>query len=79
MRSLAVNITKSNEIEKEYAQELSKMDVKQLVKELFSYLDYTEESESGRIFHPISIGSCRALISPCLDMTIKELRKKINE
>jgi hypothetical protein len=53
------------------------MDLQELVKEFFTYLDYTEESEGGREFHPISIGSCRVLMTQPLNMCINKLREKI--
>lgn len=36
-------------------------ELEECVKEFFEkYLDYTEESDSGRMFNPITIGCCRA-------------------
>jgi hypothetical protein len=48
------------------------------VRRLFRFLDYTEESDSGNVFHPISFGCCRAMmIEPCNKMfeKLKELSK----
>lgn len=30
-------------------------------REWFAYLDRTEESDEGRVFHPVSFGCCRAM------------------
>lgn len=79
MRSLSIRQDTSNTIQEQYQEELSEMDLKQLVNELFSYLDYKEESDSGREFHPVVISSCRVLMTPCLNMLLQELRKKVNE
>lgn len=38
------------------------LELKAHVKDFFdNYLDVVEESDSGREFHPISIGCCRAM------------------
>ena len=76
-QSLAINTTLSKPIEKEYKKKLKELSPEELIQELLSYLDYTEESDSGRVFHPIVISSSRALMSPCLDMLIKEMRKRV--
>lgn len=49
----------------------------ELVRELFKFLDYTEESDNGRIFHPIEISCCRALMSEPLGEVLKELKASI--
>lgn len=36
-------------------------ELKGLVLELFSILDAEEESDSGRVFHPVYISSCRVM------------------
>lgn len=48
-----------------------------LVKELFKFLDYTEESDEGRLFHPVSISCCRALMTEPLGKVLKELKASI--
>jgi hypothetical protein len=60
----------------QYSEFLSTRNIWELVEEFFTYLDYTEETDSGREFHPVVISSCRVCISPGLDMLLKELRKK---
>lgn len=50
-----------------------------LVRELFEFLDYTEESDSGTIFHPIRISCCRALMLEPLDKVLKELKASITK
>jgi hypothetical protein len=53
-------------------------ELKDAVKEFFSYLDYVEESDSGKEFHPIQISCVRVLmmdkVSNCL-VKMKELSK----
>jgi hypothetical protein len=49
----------------------------ELVKELFEFLDATEESDSGRVFHPIAISCCRAMKLEPLGVCIKALRESI--
>lgn len=70
------DITKG--IRKEYKAKLDSMDLKEMLKEFFSYLDYTEESDSGRVFHPIEIGCCRCLMHEPLDEVITRLRDMAN-
>ena len=47
-----------------------------LLKEFFQMLDSTEESDSGRIFKPIQISSCRALMIKPLNKLLNDLRKE---
>lgn len=70
---------RSKSDEHDYALLLDSMDLRVLVKEFLSYLDYTEETDSGREFHPITIGSCRILMSRPLDMCLKKLREKVGD
>ena len=62
-----------------YKNLLGDMSLGQLVTELFTYLDYTEETDSGREFHPVVISSCRAMVSQPLDAVLKTLREKSHE
>ena len=48
-----------------------------LVKELFSYLDTIEISDSGREFHPISISCCRVMKMKELSECIEALKASI--
>jgi hypothetical protein len=48
-----------------------------LVKDFFVFLDYTEESDSGRIFHPIAISCCRALMIEPLSACLNKLRAAV--
>ena len=61
----------------EYTEKVNQLDLTNLVAEFLSYLDYTEESESGHIFNPVQISSCRVLMSQPLDYVITQLRKKV--
>lgn len=72
----AVRTDIAKQREAAYKDWLKDADSATLIAELFSYLDYTEESDSGRVFHPISISSCRLLLSPMVDNLLAELRKR---
>jgi len=50
--------------------------LRRLLKEFFQMLDSTEESDSGRIFKPIQISSCRALMIKPLNKLLNDLRKE---
>jgi hypothetical protein len=47
------------------------------IKELFEFLDYTEESDSGRIFHPITISSVRVMMSPKVEDLLLRMKATI--
>ncbi len=52
------------------------MELKERVNDLFTkYLDVQEESDSGRMFHPISISCCRAMKLKPLGELIDRLRE----
>lgn len=48
------------------------------LKRFFEMLDYTEESDSGNIFHPVTIGCCRAMMIEELDGILKRLKARAN-
>ncbi len=73
--SFSVRTDATEDLRKEYQARLDGMALADLVKEFFSYLDYVEESESGREFHPITIGSCRVLMTQPLNMCMERLRE----
>ena len=50
-----------------------------MVKRLFEYLDYQEESESGRSFHPVTIGSCRVMFQEPLNDLLKRMKSLSRE
>jgi hypothetical protein len=50
-----------------------------LVRQLFAFLDYTEESDSGRIFHPIQFSCTRVAMIEDLNKCIKALKETIIE
>jgi hypothetical protein len=74
--SFAIRKDVSKILKQEYKELLDKMSLEELVEEFISYLDYQEESDSGRVFNPITIGSCRVLMSQPLDMVLTKLREK---
>jgi len=73
--SFSVRLDRADVLRKEYQTKLDTMSPQELIREFFSYLDYTEESESGKEFNPISIGSCRVLMTQPLNMVLKKLRE----
>lgn len=77
VQSLAIDTKTSKGIEVGYKKKLKELSSDELIQEFLSYLDYTEESDSGRVFHPIQISSVRVLMSPCIEMLIKEMRKRV--
>ena len=48
-----------------------------LIKDMFRQLDITEESDSGRIFHPITFSCCRVMMHEPFEKTLKELKESI--
>lgn len=51
----------------------------ELVKEFFSYLDYTEESDFGREFHPVHISCCRCMMMKDIEKCLIALRESTYE
>lgn len=50
-------------------------DLTELLKKLFYYLDMTEESDSGRVFHPTIITSCRVMYQDKINDILKQLKE----
>lgn len=51
-------------------------ELRQLVYEFFTnYLNLVEESESGRLFNPITIGCCRVMMLEPLDRLLDRMRE----
>lgn len=48
----------------------------ELVNEFFGYLDYTEESEQGYEFHPITIGCCRVMMHDKVEKCLKAMKEE---
>ena len=68
-----------NQIEKNQdaaaTQENNVEHMKSLLVRFFEFLDLTDESDSGNIFHPINIGSCRADKQQPLEDLLAEMKK----
>jgi hypothetical protein len=64
-----------NQIMQEYNAKLEEMSLQELVAEFFTYLDVEEESDSGRVFNPVTISCCRVLLSEPLSQVISKLRR----
>ena len=68
-----------NQIEKNQdaaaTQENNVEHMKSLLVRFFEFLDLTDELDSGNIFHPINIGSCRADKQQPLEDLLAEMKK----
>jgi len=53
--------------------------LKEAVKEFFAYLDMEEESDSGRIFHPISISCCRVMLHERVNSCLEKMKELAND
>lgn len=52
------------------------LELQKLVKEFFEkYLNRIEESDEGRLFNPITIGCCRAMMVEPLGKLLENMRK----
>ena len=51
--------------------------LKKLVIEFFKILDTVEESDSGKIFHPVHISSCRVMTTKRLGEIFSEMKEII--
>jgi len=61
--------------EHEHNELKNALELQPFVKEFFNkYLNYVEESESGRLFNPITIGCCRAMMHKPLDELLEKMR-----
>jgi hypothetical protein len=72
----AARIDQSNQRMSDYMEKVNHLSTEELIAEFFTYLDYTEESDSGRVFNPVQISSCRVLMSEPLNYVLQTLRKK---
>lgn len=52
--------------------------VKEDLKAFFEILDWTEESDSGRIFNPVNISSVRVHLTMKLEPILKRLKDYAN-
>lgn len=53
-------------------------DLKDLVRRMFAILDIEEESDSGRVFHPTYIASCRSYDADQLDVIFERMKAIVN-
>lgn len=49
------------------------MTLEQAVKHFFDILNRTEESDSGRVFHPVTINCCRVMWMQGLEDTLTKM------
>lgn len=49
-------------------------DLKDLVRRMFAILDIEEESDSGKVFHPTYISSCRSHAADQLDVILERMK-----
>jgi 3'-phosphoadenosine 5'-phosphosulfate sulfotransferase (PAPS reductase)/FAD synthetase len=54
-------------------------DLKECVREFFKILDSQEESEEGRMFHPVTINCCRAMMIEPLNKLLDRMKELSNE
>ena len=54
-------------------------EINKLVKEFLDILDTVEESDSGRVFHPIKINSCRCMVTKRIDEILVRLKEIVKE
>lgn len=58
---------------------MTKPTLEQLVKSLFDdYLDIVEESDEGRLFHPIHVSCCRAMKTEPLNKLLRQMKELAN-
>jgi hypothetical protein len=50
-----------------------------LIEQLFVLLDRTEETDDGRVFHPNTIRSCRALDAEKLEQVLDKLKNMLEK
>jgi hypothetical protein len=60
------------ELYEEVLMDLAEMKV--LIEQLFVLLDRTEETDDGRVFHPNTIQSCRALDAEKMGQVLGKLK-----
>lgn len=48
--------------------------LKELVKEFLQILEETEEGYSGRVFHPVTINSCRVLKTKRISELLEKMK-----
>lgn len=51
------------------------LDLAAVVRQFFTYLDTTEESDSGREFHPVHLSCCRAAWVKDLNRVIADMKR----
>jgi hypothetical protein len=76
-RSLAEEITEGFEaLEKIRQLEAENAELKATVRSFFQdFIDVREESDSGRVFAPITISSCRCMMTEPLAEVLAKMRK----
>lgn len=52
--------------------------IKRLLRDFFELLDKTEESDEGRVFHPVQISCCREQDRLRLNETLIKLKRYTN-
>ena len=50
-------------------------ELKDTVKEFLRYLEMTEESDSGKVFHPVYISSCRVLVTERVNNLLNKMKE----
>jgi len=55
------------------------MDIKETIREFFRILDTQEESDDGRVFHPVQISSCRVMLTARLSEVLDDMKEYVEE
>jgi hypothetical protein len=53
--------------------------LKGVVRAFFKYLDTTEESDEGRIFHPLHLSCCRSMWTDDINLIMKRMKELSKE
>lgn len=54
-------------------------DLAEAVRQFFAMLDIVEESDSGREFHPISIGNSRVMLQEPMENILSQMKEMSHE
>lgn len=53
--------------------------IKEDIKRFFEILDRKEESDSGNVFSPVYISSCRVMLTEELEEIFKRMKEYVND
>lgn len=79
MITTSIRADVTEKIMAEYIKKLQSMTPLELIAELFTYFEYIEESDSGRVFHPVCISNCRVLLHEPMEALLSTMKDRIGE